>query len=228
MATNAQELFQIKNRILGVLLQEARQASNLGQSDCADVLGIPAPAYAAFESGQLAPSLPQLEILAFVFNLPIRHFWGADTLASSRKHAEIRDRAPELTMLRQKMIGIKIQQLRERAGLSAAQVAEKTGISQDRVHGVEAGQIEVPVSELEYIVRAVQGVLDDLVADRGPVGNWLQAQEDFEAFTQLPPELRAFVLKPINRSYMELAIKLSEMKVDQLRAIAEGILEITF
>jgi hypothetical protein len=40
--------------------------------------------------------------------------------------------------------------------------------------------------------------------------------------------MRAFILRPINRSYLDLAIRLSEMKVDELRNIAESILEITF
>lgn len=228
MSANVQELFQIKNRILGVLIQEARQASGQSQADCADLLGVSQTVFASFEAGQVAPSLPQLELLAFVFNLPIKHFWGADTLASTRRHDEIKERVPELIMLRQKMIGIKVLQLREKAGFSVAQVSEKTGISADRIAEIEHGNTEVPVSELEFLVRAVQGVLDDMVEDRGPVGNWLQAQKDFEAFAKLPAEMRSFVLKPINRSYVELAIKLSQMQVDQLRSIAEGILEITF
>lgn len=228
MATNVQEMFQVKNRILGVLLREARQASGQTPADCATLLGIATDIYKAFEEGQQAPTLPQLEVLAFAFNVPIKHFWGADTLAATHKHDELRERVPEMTMLRQKMIGLKLRQLREKAGLSSAQLAEKTGLGVDRVEQIELGNVGVPISELEFLVRAAQGLLDDLVEDRGPVGNWLQAQEDFEAFTKLPPELRSFVLKPINRSYIELAVKLSDMKVDQLRAIAEGILEITF
>jgi transcriptional regulator with XRE-family HTH domain len=228
MSANVQELFQIKNRILGVLIKEAREASGQSQNDCADLLGVPLDTYAAYETGQLAPSLPQLELLSFVFNLPIKHFWGADTLASTRKHDEIKERVPELLMLRHKMIGIKVFELREKAGLSRTQVAEKTAMTAEQIEQIEMGNIDLPVSELEFLVRAVQGVLDDLVEDHGPVGNYLQAQKDFEAFVKLPAEMRSFVLKPINRSYIDLAIKLSQMQVDQLRSIAEGILEITF
>lgn len=228
MSANVQELFQIKNRILGVLIKEAREASGQSQSDCADLLGVPLDTYVSYEAGQLAPSLPQLELLSFVFNLPIKHFWGADTLASTRRHDEIKERVPELLMLRHKMIGIKVFELREKAGLSRAQVAEKTAMTPERIEQIEQGNIDLPVSELEFLVRAVQGVLDDLVEDHGPVGNFLQAQKDFEAFVKLPAEMRSFVLKPINRSYIDLAIKLSQMQVDQLRSIAEGILEITF
>lgn len=228
MSADVKELFQIKNRILGVLIQEARQASGQSQADCADLLGLSVEAYTAFETGQVAPSLPQLELLAFMFNLPIKHFWGADTLAASRRHEEIKERVPELLMLRHKMIGIKLFELREKAGFTRAQIAEKTGLSVDQIEKVEQGNTSLPVSELEFLVRAEHGVLDDLVEDHGPVGNWLQAQKDFEAFVKLPADMRTFVLKPINRSYIELAIKLSQMQVDQLRSIAEGILEITF
>ena len=44
----------------------------------------------------------------------------------------------------------------------------------------------------------------------------------------MPAEIRDFALKPINQSYLELAMKLSKMPAGQLRVIAEGLLEITY
>jgi hypothetical protein len=46
-------------------------------------------------------------------------------------------------------------------------------------------------------------------------------------FLELSPELQAFVSKPINRPYLELAQRLSEMSVDKLRSVGEGNLEVT-
>jgi hypothetical protein len=43
----------------------------------------------------------------------------------------------------------------------------------------------------------------------------------------MPSELQSFVVKPINQPYLELAQRLSEMSVEKLRAVAEGLLEIT-
>jgi len=228
MGANVQELFQIKNRILGVLILEARQASSLAASECADLLGLSEADYTGFEAGKLSPTLPQLEVLAFAFKVPIKHFWGAETLSDERKLGDLKDRAPELLMVRQKIVGLTLRQIREKNGWTVAQMTEKTGLDANRIESVERGAIAIPISELELLTRAAGGVLDDLVDDRGPVGNWLQAQQDFEAFSKLSPEIRAFVLRPINRSYIDLAVKLSDMKVDQLRGIAEGILEITF
>ena len=44
---------------------------------------------------------------------------------------------------------------------------------------------------------------------------------------ELPAELQAFVSQPVNRPYLELAIKLSSMSSDKLRSVAEGLLDIT-
>ena len=93
---------------------------------------------------------------------------------------------------------------------------------------LEKGQSALPVSELETVVRAAQGRIDDLVDGHGMIGNWLQSQEQFDEFMSLPPDMRDFVLKPVNRSYIDLAVRLSKMKVDELRSIAESILEITY
>ena len=106
--------------------------------------------------------------------------------------------------------------------------AEKSGLSADRIEAVENGTADMPISELEVLVRALRSGLEDLIDDHGPIGNWLQAQEEFDAFKELPQDMRAFILRPINRSYLDLAIRLSEMKVEELRTIAESILEITF
>jgi hypothetical protein len=46
-------------------------------------------------------------------------------------------------------------------------------------------------------------------------------------FLLLPPDLQNFVSKPVNRPYLELAMKLSGMSTDKLRSVAEDILDIT-
>ncbi len=228
MGANVQELFQIKNRILGVLIQEARQKSGYTPVECAELLGLTPEQYSSFETGRQAPSLPHLEILSYAFEVPIKHFWGTEPLSTAKRGSDLKERSPELLMLRQRIMGIKLRQHREEAEMSIEQAAEKSGLSVDRIQAAERGEADLPVSELETLVRALRHSLDDLLDEHGPIGNWLQAQEEFEAFQELPQSLRAFILRPINRSYLELAVRLSEMKVDELRTIAESILEITF
>jgi hypothetical protein len=46
-------------------------------------------------------------------------------------------------------------------------------------------------------------------------------------FDDLPPDLQDFISKPINRPFLEIAQRLSGLSVEKLRAVAEGLLEIT-
>jgi hypothetical protein len=59
------------------------------------------------------------------------------------------------------------------------------------------------------------------------VGQWIIAQNSVEDFLKLPDEVRAFVSKPVNRPYLELAQRLSSLSTEELRSVAEGLLEIT-
>lgn len=228
MVSELQEMLEVKNRILGVLISDARKAAGRSVSDCASLLGLSDDAYEAFEKGHDGPSLPQLEVLAYVFNVPIEHFWGADTLSAQHREENIKNEVPELLLLRQKVVGVKLRQLRDKAGLSIKDLADKVNMVEGDIAAIENGSKVVPVNELEIITRAINASLRELSDGYGPVGNWLQAKEDFDAFLELPQELRTFLLKPINRSYLDIARRLSEMDVSSLRSVGESILEITF
>src|SRR5688500_6917181 len=123
MGPSAQELLTVRKRIMGVLLHDARNTAGHSIEETADLLGISPEEYGRFETGEHTPTLPQLEVLAYFFNTPIKHFWGTQTLVESKKERNIKERVPELTMLRQRVIGARLHQLRERAGLSLNDVA---------------------------------------------------------------------------------------------------------
>jgi len=106
-------------------------------------------------------------------------------------------------------------------------VAAKTGIPAAQLESYELGQAAVPLPELESLAGVLKTSLRQFQDQKGPVGSWFVQQRVVKDFMELTPELQAFVSKPINRPYLELALRLSEMQVDKLRAVAEGLLEIT-
>lgn len=217
----------VKARILGILLADARRASGHNEEEVADLLDLTPGEYRALEAGDAMPSLPQLEVMAYFFNVPVSHFWGGDTLPVKRQESRVRERIPAILALRDRILGVQLQQLREQANLSVADLADQTSLDAKRIRDAERGRISLPLDELEALTQSMQGRLSELVDGHGPVGQQLQAKEDFEQFASLPAELRSFVLQPINRSYLDLAARLSEMDVEKLRGIAEAILEIT-
>jgi transcriptional regulator with XRE-family HTH domain len=226
--SNTQELLQIRGRILGVLLTDARRAYGRTVAECARLVDVPEETYAAFEHGTQTPTLSQLEVLAYFFNVPISHFWGDKTLSAARREAEVREKAPQVIALRDKMIGAALRSLREEAGLSVGELAEKTGLASEQIEAYEQAGQPLPLSVLQSLANALRAGVEDLVDEHGPVGRWLRCQEEFDGFASLPDEMRKFILKPINRSYLELAMRLSDLPVDRLRGIAESILEITY
>jgi hypothetical protein len=54
------------------------------------------------------------------------------------------------------------------------------------------------------------------------------SEEAIQHFLEMPPDLREFVALPVNRPYLELAMKLSNMSRDKLRSVAENLLDITY
>lgn len=98
----------------------------------------------------------------------------------------------------------------------------------ERLEDYERGDVPMPLAELEVAARALGSPVDDFVDRDSHVGRWHALQSDFERFSELPDAVREFVGRPINLSYLELAMKLAQMPAGSLRQIAEALLEITY
>ncbi|NPA92210.1 MAG: helix-turn-helix domain-containing protein [Chloroflexi bacterium] len=217
----------LRAKKLGVLIRDARLASGRSRKAIAEVLGISPSQLAAYERGDKAPSLPELEALAYHLHLPVEHFFGSDVLTENESGEDIEERLGRLIQIRQRIVGALLRQAREDAGLSLAEVSRQTEIPKSRLRDYELGERPVPLPDLEALAALYGLSLQHFMDRDGPIGTWLAQQRQVANFLELPPELRAFVAKPVNRPYLELAQRLSEMSVEKLRAVAEGLLEIT-
>jgi len=92
----------------------------------------------------------------------------------------------------------------------------------------EMGEKPIPLPELEGLVALLGGQIESMFDQTGSIGKWMTQQKAIQDFLELPPELQNFVSKPVNRPYLELAKKLSDMSTDKLRSVAEDLLDITF
>ncbi|HJW91783.1 MAG TPA: helix-turn-helix transcriptional regulator [Anaerolineales bacterium] len=220
--TDRPTTFTIRNRQLGVLIRSARQASGRSATDCAQATGVPSERFDAYELGESAPSLPELEMLAYYLGLPLENFWSRDVL-----NPPARPDLKRLLPLRQNVIGALLRQARQEAGLSVEDLAARTHLPQDRLAAYELGQQPVPLPELETLAASLDRAVADFQDRHGPVGRWAAHQRALAQLSELPPDLLEFLLKPVNRPYLDLARRLSEMSVEKLRAVAEGLLEIT-
>ena len=177
------------------------------------------------ESGDRAPTLPELEILAFYLEVPLEHFWSNEVLKIDGNEKSFDP--GEIKQIRQNMIGALIRKARIEAVLSEDELAQKAGITLESLQSYEQGVVPVPLPELENLAQVLNNSITQFEDQESPVGSWFVGQRNMHEFLDLPLELQDFIAKPVNRPYIDLAVKLSELKVERLRALAEGLLEIT-
>lgn len=216
----------IRSKKLGVLIRDARLAARRKIKECADAIGVKSGVFRAYEEGRKSPSLPELETLVYYLDLPIDHFWSKEIKSNAPLPIETLD-LPKLLAVRQRKIGALLRQERMNASISIRSLANETGISGARIKAYELGERPIPLPELEVLVSALSGRVETFFDRSGPIGQWMMNEEAIQNFLDLPEELRQFVSVPVNRPYLELAVKLSAMSRDKLRSVAEDLLDIT-
>lgn len=217
-------LDQTRAKILGELIRDARLRAGRSVADCARVLGITDDQFSQAEAGEHTPSLPDLEVLAMYLDVPMAYFWGSSAV-----------QIPEeidyggFTNIRHRIIGALLKRARLQSNRSIQEIAGHLGVTVEKIMEYESGKTPVPLFDLDRIGKYL-GVNLDYFSDeaRGPLADHEAGQKMQKRFEELPPEIRQFVVEPINLSYVQIAMRLSELDVKQLRNIAEGLLDITF
>ncbi len=217
----------LRTRKLGVLIRDARIAARKTITDVTKDMGISTATLRAYEEGRKAPSLPELEVLAYYLNLPIQHFWSNEALSDDGARTEPINLV-QLVALRQRIIGALLRQKRMQTSISLKSLSLETGISQGRLKVFEQGESAVPLPELEAILTIIGGRVEAFYDQNGPIGQWMNEQAAIQEFLKLPVELQSFVCIPVNRPYLELARNLSQLSAQKLRSVAESLLDITF
>lgn len=217
----------IRSKKLGLLIRDARLSARRNVQECAQAIGLTAGLFRAYEEGRKAPSLPELEALVYFLDLPLDHFWGNEAKSEAAMRHEKLD-LPKLLAVRQRKIGALLRQERMNASISIRNLAHETGISGARIKAYELGERPIPLPELEVLVKTLGGRVESFFDRSGPIGQWMLSEEAMQHFLNMPAEMREFIALPVNRPYIELAMKLSSMSRDKLRSVAEDILDITF
>jgi transcriptional regulator with XRE-family HTH domain len=218
---------KIRAKKLGVLIRDARIATGKSLKECAEAIGITNSRMSAYERGEKSPSLPELEALAFYLGVPTRHFWGKESRTDDSEQRVESINLERLIALRCRIVGALLRKARLDVDMSMKDLAVSVGITANRLKTYEIGAQPVPLPELEGMASQLDLSIDYFRDKEGPVGKWDIQQRSIQRFLDLPADLQEFVTKPVNVPYIELAQRLSGMSVDQLRAVAEGLLEIT-
>lgn len=209
---------------LGELIKGARLHAGRSQEECARVLDISTDAFAEAEEGKYLPSLPDLEALAIYLDIPMGYFWGTENLDKSQLQVDFAN----MISLRNRVIGVLLRQLRLKQRRTQKELAEAIGVEPKLVRQYETGQDSIPYLHLEQLGQELGVTIEHFTeTERGPLGRHEAQYKVRRLFSEMSPEIQAFLLNPVNASYLETAWRLSEMDVDKLRQIAESLLDIT-
>lgn len=219
------ELYVLRARMLGVLIRDARLAKGRTLEECAAWVAVDPQTLHLWEIGDATPSLPQLEVLAYQLAVPISHFWTDTTLTGNSGRTALAER--EYLDLRQRIVGALLAKMRSEAGLSPDELAAQIGIPVEKISAYELGEEPIPMIELTSLAAALNISMTCFLETKNRVGQLLALQEAFRNFNEMPDEMRAFVSNPVNASFVELAMWLSNLEAADLKGIAESILNLS-
>jgi transcriptional regulator with XRE-family HTH domain len=217
---------KLRAKKLGVLLKDARISAGKTMKECGQTVGISGSTISSYEQGTSSPSLPEVELLCHFLQVPLDRFWKDRIIFADNAYQE-EGILQNFLDGRQRQIGNRLAEAREQSDTTYEEISAQTGISYGRMKRFEAGETPIPLPELELLCQTLHVELRDLRESESEIGRWLSAQSNISDFLALPIEIQEFVSKPVNYPYIVIAMNLSKMSAEELRAIAENLLEIT-
>ncbi len=215
-----------RRQLLGALMQGVRAKQGKTKQDCAQAMGVTVAIYNSYEEGRRDVTLPELELLAYSLKVPVRLFFErTERLLADDPSVP----AEKVIALRQRIIGVLLRQARQDRNKSVKDLAERLGVTARRISDYELGRRPLPLAQLQEAADML-GVPMSYFIDEGvgPIGEQELLRSQFDKFTELPDDVRKFVVNQTNISYLRVAQRLSDMTTEQLRNLAASILDITY
>lgn len=219
-----QQKVLLRNKVLGAMLRQARNESGKSLKKMAPLIGTNPGRLSAYERGLKDITIPELELLSYQLNLSIRGFLGE---VPSSKPTEDEIDPDVIISLRRRMIGALLKSHRLEANLSIRKLSRETDLPASRISAYERGNRSITLPDLEIIAERLGRRVEDYIDSEGPIADHEMQLKTIEMLSNLESDLREFLSNPVNEPYLQLAKRLSELDVDRLRTVAEGLLEIT-
>jgi transcriptional regulator with XRE-family HTH domain len=224
----SQEAILTRRRIMGVLLRDARLRAKKSVEEVAQALSCDPDLIAQAEEGQNGLTLPQVECLAHLYQVPLSHFLGEGELLEDKEDPDLLP-YQDIILLRRKIIGVMLRQARLEAGRALEEAATVLDYGPEYLARIELGEEEIDLIELQVLAEALGIAFENLVSeDLVPSSADERGRHDLGSLAHLPAEVQEFVANSINLPYLQVAMNLSQMPVETLRQIATGLLEITY
>lgn len=218
------QLLAEQSAILGVRLHEERAASDITLDQAAAQIGVSPEMIERIENGETAPSLPELELLAYLYRVPLKKLLGAAEMTEAPVRIK-EDKKNAFLLLRTRIIASTLKQARLAVDISLDDLSTRLDVPLNTLEEYEAGTLPIPQPLLSTLCAELGVEMESLIS---PLTPKTKTSENEVSSTGLDSQLNEFVTNPANLPYIYLARKLSTLDAAKLREIAENLLEITY
>jgi len=210
------------NPLICRLVEKARQAADKSTRECAEALGISQKRYLQMESGQLIPSLPEVEILAYFFNFPLFELLSEEDHNFPPAHVDF-GQMQQLVQLRQRILSATLQLTRSEKKIGLKDLSAQTGIPIAKIKRYELTAQPIPLNDLCAICKSLEISLNDLLDQSSFAAERQKWLEEITGYESLPLEIRNFVIDPANQVFINLAKRLKETGIENIESLAVGL-----
>ncbi len=217
-ATDLDEARRIRGRLLGALIRKRRLEAERSAAECAQFMDAPPELIEAWEVGESAPSLPQLELLSQFLNGQ-----GADP--AQNEGPENRAARAEYVLLRRRLIGAMLRAARQSGGKRVEALSEAAGLEAAALENLELGEEALPLSDLVALTQALSADLNVFAAPASHMPN--TTESDALATGGHPrADWRQFAAAGENLPFIRLAMAFQHIARDDLHRIADALFAI--
>lgn len=203
-----------------------RKSMQMSLHDCARLLGTTTKRYLAFEQGEEALSLPELEILAYYFGIPLIECLEGQANSSMRFSLLKVEKRTAYIHLREKWIRSRINLEIKNKGLKLEELAEVLGVSIEKLTKYRNGDLPIPLNHLQTISAHFKIPLEAFLPELD--NNNLRDQLSFQhAAGQWNPEFPSQnnVLLNNDLTYDQLLAALREIPKEDQAELAKALLK---
>lgn len=202
-------------------LLKAREFRGLGLKETAELLSISAAVLKSYENGRYLPSLPTLESLAYIYQIPLDILLSPDKLDDFTYQPNT-EQLQQLMKVRRNIISTTLLIALEKIGLSQKDLADRSGVSRSKIQRYLNGD-DIPLDDLEKISNAISVDQKQLFDTESQIGLWHVKQKAFEKFSQLPEEIISFLGDNENLEFINLAKSLSSLELAELEKLTDSL-----
>jgi transcriptional regulator with XRE-family HTH domain len=202
-------------------LKKAREYRGISLKETAALIGITAGTLGSYEKGKSFPSLPILESLSYIYQIPIHILISPDALENFTVQPDA-DQLQQLIQVRQSIQTALLQMAFEESGLSQKALATAAGINRSKVKRYLEGDA-IPVDDLKKITDALGIEFSQFIDNESQIGLWQVSQKGYEKFSELPENIKQFLFETNNWNFIKTGYTLRSLDPGEIEAIIHSL-----